>query len=371
VGEVIAAVVILLLTVTIREATRPSPRPRLDTVGAVLSAAGLGLTVYGVLQSSTWGWLKPADSPVEPFGLALTPFVVGAGLLVLWAFAAWEHRREERNRTPLVRLALLDIPPLRSGVSLYLLQNLILMGVFFTIPLYLQLVQGLNAFDTGKRMLPISVTMLVVSMSGPMLASRIGPRRVVRAGFVILTLSALLLLGTIDPELDGYGFGFALAVLGVGMGLIASQLGNIIQSAVGARDRSEAGGLQTTAQQLGSSLGTALIGAIVLTLLTATFVGSVANDPRISANVKSSLEARSGVVFVNSGEVEQAAADAGLPQEEVDAIVEAYEDSQLLALKIGLLAAAFIALGALPLTRNLPRGKLAGEVAAREGSPSP
>lgn len=371
VGEVVAALLILLLAATIREAARPSPRPQLDVVGGVLSAAGLGLTVFGVLQTSSWGWLKPVDSPVEPFGLALTPFVVGAGLALLWAFTAWERRREGRGQTPLVRLKLLKIPSLRSGTSLFLLQNLILMGVFFTIPLYLQLVQGLNAFDTGKRMLPVSVTMLVVSMSGPVLARRVGPRRVVRAGYATLALSILILLGTIDAELDGYGFGFALAVMGIGMGLIASQLGNIIQSAVGERDRSEAGGLQTTAQQLGSSLGTALIGAIVLTLLTATFVSTATDDPRISANVKSSLEARSGVVFVSSGEVEQAAAEAGLPQPEVRAIVEAYEEAQLLALKIGLLVAAFIALGALPLTRNLPRGKLEAEMDAREGAPSP
>jgi len=371
VGEVVVAMAILLLVVVIREAERPSPRPRLDVLGAILSASGLGLAVFSVLQTSSWGWIKPVDSPVEPFGLALTPFVFGAGLALLWAFVEWERRREQHGETPLLRLGLLKIPPLRSGVSLFLLQNLVLMGVFFTIPLYLQLVQGLNAFDTGKRMLPVSITMLVVSMSGPLLASRAGPRRVVRAGYLVLAFAIILLLGTIQPELNGVGFGFALAMLGVGMGLIASQLGNIVQSTVGERDRSEAGGLQTTAQQLGSSLGTALIGAIVLSGLTATFVNAVAADERISGNVKSSLEARSGVVFVNAGEVEQAATDADLPPEEVERIVDAYEDSQLIALKVGLLAAAFIALGALILTRDLPWRKLTDEGAVREGAPAP
>ncbi len=66
-----------------------------------------------------------------------------------------------------------------------------------------------------------------------------------------------MLLTTIEPELDNASFLIAMGVLGIGMGLIVSQLGNVVQSAVGDDDRSEAGGLQSTAQQLGSSLGTA------------------------------------------------------------------------------------------------------------------
>ena len=85
----------------------------------------------------------------------------------------------------------------------------------------------------------------------------------------------LVLLGTIDPELDGVAFAISMALLGVGMGLIASQLGNVVQSSVDASGRSEAGGLQYTSQQLGSALGVALIGAIVLTGLVGTFVGNV------------------------------------------------------------------------------------------------
>ena len=194
----------------------------------------------------------------------------------------------------------------------------------------------------------------------------------VQAGFLTLAAAIVLLLSTIEPELDGYGFGFSSAVLGVGMGLIASQLGAVVQSAVGERDRSEAGGLQTTAMQLGSSLGTAFIGAIVLSGLTATFVSTAVDDARISENVKTSLEARSGVPFVSSEEVDQAATDAGLPEQEVTAIVEAYEDSQLIALKVGLLVAAFIALGALLLTGSLPgRGPPEGSSAPEGAPPSP
>ena len=97
------------------------------------------------------------------------------------------------------------------------------------------------------------------------LAKRFAPKPLVRTGLGVVFVSILMLLTTIEPELDNAPFLIAMGVLGIGMGLIVSQLGNVVQSAVGDADRSEAGGLQSTAQQLGSSLGTAFLGAIVIT----------------------------------------------------------------------------------------------------------
>ncbi len=87
----------------------------LDWVGSVLSALGLGLIVLGVLQASNWGWLQPRNSPVEPFGFSLTPFVIAAGGVAAGRFRAWERRREERGPTPLVHFRLFKIPPCAAG----------------------------------------------------------------------------------------------------------------------------------------------------------------------------------------------------------------------------------------------------------------
>jgi MFS family permease len=139
-GEVVVALGILAGTRTIKE-VKPGPTSSLDWVGGLLSAVGLGLMVLGVLQASNWGWLLPRSSPVEPFGLSLTPFVIAAGALLLAAFRAWERRRERRSEAPLVHLGLVGIPRLRGGLSMLLAQNLVLMGIFFTVPLFLQIVQ--------------------------------------------------------------------------------------------------------------------------------------------------------------------------------------------------------------------------------------
>src|SRR3954452_6454725 len=285
-GEVVVVLGILLGLRLIREPARSGPAPRLDWVGGILSASGLGGMVLGVLHASNWGWLLPRSSPIEPFGLSLTPFVIAAGALILVAFRAWERRRERRGEEPLVHLGLLSIPQLRSGLSMLLSQNLVLMGVFFTVPLFLQIVQGLDALETGVRMLPASAGLFVTALAGAGLARRFPARTLVRAGLAIVLVAVLLLLDTIEPELDNTGFLIAMGVLGVGMGLIVSQLGNVVQSAVEDRDRSEAGGLQYTAQQLGSSLGTALLGAIVITGLITAFTANVADNPRISDEVE-------------------------------------------------------------------------------------
>ena len=143
------------------------------------------------------------------------------------------------------------------------------------------------------------------------------------------------------------------------MGLIASQLGNVVQSAIADPDRSEAGGLQYTAQQLGSSLGTALIGAVVISGLITAFSGNVADNPAISDEVKQEVGIRvqGDVSFVESDQVRGAATEEGLDEPTVDALVEDYEDAQLQALKTGLLIAGLIVVASFAGTRRLPTSR--------------
>ena len=196
---------------------------------------------------------------------------------------------------------------------MFLAQNLILMGVFFTIPLFLQVVQGLDALETGVRMLPASAGLFFAAIAGSALAKRFAPRPLVRVGLAIVFVSILMLLTTIEPELDNGSFLIAMGVLGIGMGLIVSQLGNVVQSAVGDDDRSEAGGLQSTSQQLGSSLGTALLGAIVITGLIARLHRQRRRRrAHLERRQQSQLEVKlsAGGSFVSADEV-RAGADRG------------------------------------------------------------
>ena len=362
VGEVVVAALILIGARKLKEPAADEEKPSLDWVGSVLAALGLAVIVMGVLQASNWGWLRPLNSPVEPFGFSLTPFVIAAGVLVLGFFRSWERRREREGLDPLIHFKLFQNGVFRGGLSMLLVQNLILMGIFFTVPLYLQVVQGLDALETGVRMLPASAGLFIAALGGSALSSRFAPRPLVRVGLAVTLVSTLLMLDVIEPDLDNTSFLVAMGVLGLGMGLIVSQLGNVAQSAVSDRDRSEAGGLQGTAQQLGSSLGTALLGAVVITGLIAGFTSNIAADPAVSQAVQEQVEVEigGGVSFVSSDEVSASAAEAGVTGEAADALVANYEDAQLSALKTAFLFAAFIVLASFWASRRLPVERLGG-----------
>jgi EmrB/QacA subfamily drug resistance transporter len=362
-GAEVLIVIAILATVRFIGEVASDRRPHIDVPGAVLSGAGLALIVFGVLQSSSWGWVEPRDVPFEVLGFSPTLFVIAAGGGLLWAFSAWQHHLEDRGGDPLIHLRLFRVPSLRAGLVTNTGQQLVMLGLFFTIPLYLQIVIGLDAFETGVRLLPVSITLLVFSLAGARLSARVGPRALVRVGLVLVFVGALLLLDTIDPALDGTAFAVSMAVLGAGMGLVVSQVGNVVQSAVGEDDRSEVGGLQYTAQNLGGSLGTALIGSIVVGALSSLLLTGILADPDITDEVKAQASGSltSGVPFVPSDEVRAAVTTAGLPPDQVDKVVENYDEAALEALRSGVLAAAGIALVVLFGTGALPRRPLGGD----------
>jgi len=147
-----------------------------------------------------------------------------------------------------------------------------------------------------------------------------------------------------------------MAVFGVGAGLMLSQLGNVIMSSVEPGQTNEAGGLQGTAQNLGASLGTALIGAVLLAALSSNVIERVERNPDISPPVREQVAriAGQGTPIVPVAEVEQAALDAGAPPAEAEAIADDYGAAQLHGLERALGAVGLFALLALWFTRALP-----------------
>ena len=364
-------VVLILLTVVHRIGEqRPERPPKLDLVGVALSALGLGLTVFAILKISTWGLFVPTGTltiggtKITPFGLSVVPFMIFAGLVVLGCFFRWEERVEREGRTPLLRADLLKIPQMRAGLSTIVSQYLILAGTFFVLPLYLQLVLGKNALETGVKILPISVTMMIAAMLGPRLATKTSPRMVVQIGLGFLLVSIPVLMATISPSLSSVPFAVSLAGFGAGIGLSISQLGNVVMSSVGESRSSEAGGVQGASQNLGQSLGTALIGAVLLTGLTTGFQSRVLADPAIPEHVQEQVVkgTEEGLPMVSQSQFQAAVAQAGVVPPESEALATYYNESQIEALKKALLVAAGFVLVGLWFARSLP-----GEALGKEG----
>jgi MFS family permease len=377
-GETVLVIGILLVRGRIAPAPRAERPPRLDGVGVLLSASGLGLMVLAVLQSSTWGLIQPrgaltiGDTEITPLGFSVVPFMLLAGAALLGAFVVWEEHREREGRDRLLETALLRIVQLRAGLTTLLGQQLVLMGTFFVIPVYLQVVLGLDAFETGKRLLPLSLAMLVAALAGPKLAARRSPRTVAQAGLVAVSAGACVMLATLDVTLNDTGFKTAMVLIGAGGGLLASQLGNVIMSSVDPSKTSETGGLQGTAQNLGSSLGTAIIGAVLISGLATGFAERIADNPDLPAEVRETIVANTedGIDIAPVDEVEQIAQEKGLPEDQAQVVAAAYGEAQLDALRLSLGAVALVALLSLWFTRRLPSAAVAPE-AERAPPPEP
>lgn len=245
---------------------------------------------------------------------------------------------------------------LRAGLAMLGAQQVVIAGVFFVLPIYLQYVLLQSAFETGVRIMPMSIAMLIGAGMGPRLAATKSPKWIVTIGLYLVAAGAAVLMASISPELNSPVFAGGLALFGAGAGLIASQLGNVIMSSVSDSERGEAGGLQGTSQNLGSSLGVALIGAVLLSSLGSGLNTRIAEDPAISVETKQlvSQGTQGGVDIYTREQVDEIASAAPVSDAEAEKFVDYYVEAQLDSLKIALLFAGFLALLGLTATRNLP-----------------
>jgi len=355
-GEVLIVLAILALTRRIADAP-VEKRPQLDVVGAVLSALGLGLLVFGVLRSGEWGWIEPkADAPSWA-GLSPTLWLILLGLLVIWVFFRWEDRRESQGQEPLVRAAMLRNKQLSGGVTMFFFQYLVQAGFFFVVPLYLSVALGLSAIDTGVRLLPLSVTLLAAALGIPRLFPDVSPRLVVRIGLLSLLAGTAVLLGGLDADAGPEVVFVPMLLVGLGIGALASQLGAVTVSAVPDDESPEVGGIQNTMTNLGASLGTALAGSLLIASLTSAFLTNVAQDPAIPASAKdqAQVELAGGIPFGSDADLETALDAAGASSATTDAALDAYADARLVGLRSALAILALLAIVALFLAQAIPR----------------
>ncbi|MET8503687.1 MFS transporter [Streptomyces sp. NPDC004787] len=355
-GEVLLVLVILVVARRIADAPVTEP-PRLDVVGAFLSAAGLGAFVYGVLRAGAWGWVRPKPDAPAWLGVSPTVWLVLAGLLLLWFFLRWEARLARGGGDPLVDPAMLRNRQLTGGLTMFFFQYLVQMGVFFLVPLYLSVALGLSALSTGAHILPLSVTLLAAALLIPRFLPDVSPRRVVRLGVFALLAGAVVLMAALDADAGAEVVTLPLLLIGLGMGALASQLGSVTVSAVPDEESAQVGGLQNAVTNLGASIGTALAGSIMIAVLTSSFLTSVDRNPAIPAEVKSraSVELQSGIPFLSDAQLTEALDAAGVDPAVADAALDANAAARLDGLRAALAILAGASVVALFFTSRIPR----------------
>ncbi|CAB4916303.1 unannotated protein [freshwater metagenome] len=354
-GEVAVAAGILVLAGRMQDAP-PDERPRIDVVGVVLSIAGLGSLVFGMLRSSAWGWVTPKPGTPDVLGVSPTLWMVGAGLALLWTFLAWESRVETHGGEPLVRRSSLRNRRLTGGLTLFGFQFFLQAGTFFTIPLFLSVVLGFSAFETGLRLLPLSVALLIAAGGIPRVFPSASPRLVARIGLVLMTVGIGIFVAGLEPGAGAGIVALPLFLCGLGVGALSSQLGAVCVSAVDENDAPEVGGLQNTITNLGASLGTALVGSVLIAALTASLITGIEQNPKIPEQVRAqaSVQLAGGVPFLSDAQLEQALTEAGASPQVTAEVVEENSDARYTGLRSALSIVLLAGILGLFFTGGLP-----------------
>ncbi len=355
VGEVVVVLGILVLTRRMADSP-PVPGVHLDPVGTLLSAAALGMIVYGVIRSGTWGFVQPKPDAPQWLGMSPVVWLLLGGGAVLVLFVLWESMRVRHNRAALVDPGMLKVPRLQGGLTSFFFQFMLQSGLFFVIPLFLSVALGLSAVATGVRLLPLSITLLASAVGVPRIFPHAPPRRIVRVGFGLLFLGIVALLAALDSGAGPEVVTVPLLLAGLGIGTLASQLGAVTVSAVPDSQSGEVGGVQNTVTNLGASIGTALSGAILIAVLTTTFLGSIASNPAVPKELSSQaqVELSAGIPFISDADLTAALQKADVPPAAATAVVDENAQSRINGLRAALAVLALIALVALALTRRLP-----------------
>ncbi len=370
-GEVVIMAAVLVLSRVVSDTSVPQ-KIRFDMLSVLLSALGLVLVVFGMLQSKTWGWILPEHPPeingvkIEPLGLSLVPYFIIGGAVLLWLFVVRQRYLIKVGRAPLVQVSMFRIAQLRAGLSVLAAQYAITAAIFFMIPVYLQMTLGLDALSTGLKIFPLSISLIVFSIVGTRLTAIWSPRQIVRLGQIILVGASIFLLASVSLDLKSVPFAVGMFLAGAALGLLASQLGNVNMSAVTEEQTSEVGGLQGVFQNLGSSLGTALIGSVLIGSLASGFLGSVSSSD-LPDSVKSQVSAstQAGVEIVPVASVPALAEKAGVTQAQADELTSLYSDSQVSALRLSFFVLTVIAIVSLLFSKNIPTQLVGG------GAPKP
>jgi EmrB/QacA subfamily drug resistance transporter len=292
----IAVVVLLLLgSLLLTEARDDHEKPTIDFGGIALSALGLLSLVFGFIESSTYGWFKAKDTfsffgHALSFGsLSITPVFVLIGLVILGVFALYENRLTKQGRIPLVSLKLFKNKQFVGAALVTAMLSLGQAGISFSIPVYFQSVLGLDPLHTGIALIPMSIVILIAAPLSAYLSKHIYPKYIVQIGIMINMLGFFIVEQSFHIGATQWTLAPGFIVFGFGMGLIFGQTSNLALSAVPVYEAGEAAGVNNTFRQLGMSLGSAIIGSIMLSSIAGNLSAGVLSSQVIPTGQKSTI----------------------------------------------------------------------------------
>jgi MFS family permease len=364
ISEVVVVIVVLILSRNIGKLPEVEDKPKLDVVGGILSAIGLIFIVIGFLQASIYGWLtaripvqigstlliaKGGISPVLPF--------ICIGLIILVGFAFWENHLKHVNKQPLIDLGMLK----NRAASLGLLTVMALMfmqaGLLFVTPVFLQMALGLSPILAGLTILPLTVFLIVFSQLTSKLTSRFSPRTLIRLGMLLIPIGIFVIWLMLSDKPSAIEMVPGFIIIGIGIGFANAPLLNMVQSSVPAEKQGEISGLNRAMSNLGGSLGTAVAGAVLISVLISSFSGLIMSNNVIPQPEKQRIEAAldKDARTVSNTEAEKYLAEKSYQTDIKNALFDINQTARNKALLYALLAVGLIGIIGFIFSLFLPK----------------
>src|SRR5512135_2183191 len=270
--QVLIVVLIMVLSRSINDPGVQGAKPKFDVIGTILSAAGLVFVVLGILQSGTYGWVTASQNftignivVIPQGGISPVWLFVGIGVLFLLLFFLHIRSRERAGKEPLLSIRLFRNRTSNLGLVTQNVQWLVMQGSFFVISVFLQTERGYSAIQTGLILTASTIGILLSSGVAGRLAKKYSQRTLIRVGFLLTTAGMILLLLLVRATSSVLTFMPGLFFMGLGIGLMLTSSVNVVQSSFPEKDQGELSGLSRSISNLGSSLGTSIVGSVLVT----------------------------------------------------------------------------------------------------------
>ncbi|MBW6398184.1 MFS transporter [Roseomonas sp. HJA6] len=357
---VVASAAVFLLSFKLKpEDSRPEVK--IDLVGVMLAAIAIVMIVFGFNNLNRWGLgVARPGAPFDIFGMSPAPIMIVIGAILLQSFIVWCRRVAERGGTPLLDLRVITSGEERAAVyAMFTVVGLEAM-LNFTVPLYIQIVQGRTPIETAIAMMPFNLTVFFTAMLVVKLYDKVPPRRIAQGGFLLCIVGLLWLAWVVRNDWSAIPVMFGLITFGIGQGALVTLVFNVLVTAAPKELAGDVGSLRGTTQNLAAGVGTAVSGALLVGLLSAGILYRIADNPQLPVAIVSQIDLDS-INFVSNDRLNDIMARTGAAPEQVAEAVRVNTEARLRALKIGLLIMALVAALAIVPASRLP-GYKPGEI---------
>jgi MFS family permease len=353
---VLVCVLVFYLSFRLKpEAARPEVK--IDIPSVFLAASAIILIVFGFNNLNRWGLgaARPA-APFDILGMSPAPLMIVAGIVLMQLFIVWTRRVQERGGTPLLDLRVITSNQERAAVITMFAVVALEAMLNFSVPLYIQIVQGRTPIETAIAMMPFNLTVFFTAMLVVRLYRVLTPRVIGMGGFAICTVALLWLAFVIRNDWSAPIVMTGLILFGLGQGALVTLVFNVLVTAAPKELAGDVGSLRGTTQNLAAGVGTALAGALLVGLLSATVLRTIAENPRLPAEIREQVDLDS-INFVSNDRLRAMMERTTASPEQVTEAVRVNTEARLTALKIGLLIMACISLLTILPASRLPAYK--------------